>query len=102
MEIRWEGANPGLVRADAPAVRLAVEAFEQALGVRPLLTRTGGTLPIVPALTEQGIDTILTGFALPDSNIHSPNERFLVPYLAAGIDTAAAVFSALGRLNGGE
>ncbi len=100
VEIGWTGANPGLVRADAPAVRLALDAFEQALGTRPLLTRTGGTLPIVPALTERGIDTILTGFALPDSNIHSPNERFLVPYLAAGMDTAAAVFSALGRLNG--
>jgi acetylornithine deacetylase/succinyl-diaminopimelate desuccinylase-like protein len=53
----------------------------------------------MPALTEKGIDTILSGFGLPESNIHSPNERFLVPYFAAGIDTAAALFSALGRLN---
>jgi acetylornithine deacetylase/succinyl-diaminopimelate desuccinylase-like protein len=98
LEVTWGGANPGLVRADAPAVRLAVDAFEQALGVRPLLTRTGGSIPLMPALTERGIDPILTGFALPDSNIHSPNERFLVPYFAAGIDTAAAVFTALGRL----
>jgi acetylornithine deacetylase/succinyl-diaminopimelate desuccinylase-like protein len=86
------------VRADAPAVTLAVEAFEQALGVRPLLTRVGGSIPLMPALTEKGVDTILSGFALPDSNIHSPNERFLVPYFAAGIDTAAALFTALGRL----
>jgi acetylornithine deacetylase/succinyl-diaminopimelate desuccinylase-like protein len=100
LEIAWSGANPGLVRADAPAVRLALDAFEQVLGVRPLLTRTGGSIPLLPALTEKRIDTILTGFALPESNIHSPNERFLVPYFAAGIDTAAALFSALGRLNG--
>jgi acetylornithine deacetylase/succinyl-diaminopimelate desuccinylase-like protein len=99
LEIVWQGTNPGLVRADAPAVTLAVEAFEQALGVRPLLTRVGGSIPLMPALTEKGIDTILSGFALPDSNIHSPNERFLVPYFAAGIDTAAALFTALGRLN---
>jgi acetylornithine deacetylase/succinyl-diaminopimelate desuccinylase-like protein len=99
LEIVRGGANPGLVRADAPAVQLAADAFEQALGVRPLLTRTGGTIPLLPALTEKGIDTILSGFALPDSNIHSPNERFYVPYFAAGIDTAAALFSALGRLN---
>ncbi len=98
LEIVRSGANPGLVRADAPAVRLAVDAFEQALGVRPLLTRTGGSIPLLPALTEMGIDTILTGFALPDSNIHSPNERFLVPYFEAGIDTAAELFTALGRL----
>jgi acetylornithine deacetylase/succinyl-diaminopimelate desuccinylase-like protein len=99
LEIVWEGTNPGLVRADAPAVQLAQDAFEQALGVRPLLTRVGGSIPLMPALTEKGIDTILSGFALPESNIHSPNERFLVPYFAAGIDTAAALFTALGRLN---
>ncbi len=99
LEIVWAGSNPGLVRADAPAIQLAVEAFEQALGVRPLLTRVGGSIPLMPALTEKGVDTILSGFALPESNIHSPNERFLVPYFAAGIDTVAALFTALGRLN---
>jgi acetylornithine deacetylase/succinyl-diaminopimelate desuccinylase-like protein len=100
LEIAWAGSNPGVVRPDAPAVRLAAEAFEHAFGVRPLLTRSGGSIPLLPALTERGIDTILTGFALPDSNIHSPNERFYVPYFAAGIDTAAALFVALGRLRG--
>jgi acetylornithine deacetylase/succinyl-diaminopimelate desuccinylase-like protein len=99
LEIVWQGTDPGLVRADAPAVRLAQEAFEQALGVRPLLTRVGGSIPLMPALTDKGIDTILSGFGLPESNIHSPNERFLVAYFAAGIDTAAALFTALGRLN---
>ena len=76
-----------------------VEAFEQALGVRPLLTRVGGSIPLMPALTKKGIDTILSGFALPESNVHSPNERFLVEYFAAGIDTVAELFTALGRLN---
>jgi acetylornithine deacetylase/succinyl-diaminopimelate desuccinylase-like protein len=99
LEIVRAGSNPGLVRADAPAIQLAVGAFEEVLGVKPLLTRVGGSIPLMPALTEKGIDTILTGFGLPESNIHSPNERFLVPYFAAGIDTAAALFSALGRLN---
>jgi acetylornithine deacetylase/succinyl-diaminopimelate desuccinylase-like protein len=98
LEIAWEGSNPGLVEADAPAVQLAAEAFEQALGTRPLLTRVGGSIPLMPALTEKGIDTVLTGFGLPESNIHSPNERFYVPYFAAGIDTVAALFTALGRL----
>lgn len=99
LEISWQGANPGVVRADAPAVQLALGAFEQALGTRPLLTRVGGSIPLMPALTEKGIDTILSGFALPESNIHSPNERFLVEYFAAGIDTVSALFTALGRLN---
>jgi acetylornithine deacetylase/succinyl-diaminopimelate desuccinylase-like protein len=99
VEIVVSGSNPGLVRADAPAVQLALDAFEKSLGKRPLLTRVGGSIPLMPALTEKGIDTILSGFALPESNVHSPNERFLVEYFAAGIDTVAELFTALGRLN---
>jgi acetylornithine deacetylase/succinyl-diaminopimelate desuccinylase-like protein len=98
LEIAWSGSNPGLVRADAPAVQLALEAFEQGFGTRPLLTRVGGSIPLMPALAECGIDTILTGFALPESNVHSPNERFLVEYFGAGIETAAALFTALAKL----
>jgi acetylornithine deacetylase/succinyl-diaminopimelate desuccinylase-like protein len=98
LDITWQGANPGLVSGDAPAIQLALGAFEEALGKRPLLTRVGGSIPLMPALTEKGIDTILSGFALPESNIHSPNERFFVPYFAAGIDTVVALFTALGRL----
>jgi acetylornithine deacetylase/succinyl-diaminopimelate desuccinylase-like protein len=96
--VEWEGTPPGGFPADAPALRLGQDAFERALGVRPLLIRSGGTLPIVPALVERGVDTIVTGFALPTSNIHSPNERMLVRYFDAGVATARELFVALGGL----
>jgi hypothetical protein len=67
-------------------------------GRRPLLARTGGTLPIVPALADQGRPTILTGIALPESNIHSPNERLLVEYLPLGIQVARELYTRLGAL----
>ena len=38
----------------------------------------------MPALADKGIPTILTGFALPESNVHSPNERMLVDYIREG------------------
>ena len=98
VEIAWEGAPPGLMRPDSPAVQLGLEAFEQVLGVRPLLVRAGGTLPIVPALADKGIPTVLTGFGLPESNVHSPNERFLVRYFEAGVNTAAALYTKFGEL----
>jgi acetylornithine deacetylase/succinyl-diaminopimelate desuccinylase-like protein len=98
VEIAWEGAPPGLMRPDSPAVQLGLEAFEQVLGVKPLLVRAGGTLPIVPALADKGIPTVLTGFGLPESNVHSPNERFLVRYFEAGVDTAAALYTKFGEL----
>ena len=93
VDIKWSGAPPGLMKPDSPAVQLGLVAFERVLGVKPLLVRSGGTLPIVPALADRGIQTVLTGFALPESNVHSPNERFLVRYFAQGVETAAALYT---------
>jgi acetylornithine deacetylase/succinyl-diaminopimelate desuccinylase-like protein len=96
--ITWDGAPPGRVNPDSPVIKLAQDAFERVVGVRPLLLRAGGTLPIMPALEDKGIPTILSGFGLPESNVHSPNERFLVRYFEQGIDTAAALYTALAEL----
>ncbi|HZE06563.1 MAG TPA: M20/M25/M40 family metallo-hydrolase [Solirubrobacteraceae bacterium] len=85
-------APPGLVSPNSRAVQLGLAAFERALGVRPALIRSGGTLPIVAALGERGIPTIITGFSLPDANIHSPNERLLAEYVPLGIAAARALF----------
>lgn len=94
----WSWSAPGLVPADAPAIRLGLDAFERALGVRPLLIRSGGTLPIVPALGQRGIPAIITGFALPDSNVHSPNERLLLEYMPLGVRAARELFTELAKL----
>jgi len=98
VDIQWKGVPAGLVRADAPAVQIGLKAFEKVLGVKPLLVRGGGTLPIMPALADNGIPTILTGFGLPESNVHSPNEKFLVRYFGQGIDTAAELYTQLADL----
>jgi acetylornithine deacetylase/succinyl-diaminopimelate desuccinylase-like protein len=98
LEIEWTGTPPGLVKPDSPAVQLGLKAFEQVLGVRPLLVRSGGTLPIMPALADKGIATVLTGFGLPESNVHSPNEKFLVRYFDQGVETAAALYTAFKEL----
>jgi acetylornithine deacetylase/succinyl-diaminopimelate desuccinylase-like protein len=94
----WASSEPGLVDQSSQAIQLALDAFERALGVRPLLIRSGGTLPIVPALAEKGIPTVLTGFALPDSNIHSPNEKMEVEYLPKGIAAAEELFRGFAAL----
>jgi acetylornithine deacetylase/succinyl-diaminopimelate desuccinylase-like protein len=89
---------PGLVPPDAQAVQLALGAFEKTFGRRPLLVRSGGTLPIVPALADKGIPAILTGFGLPESNIHSPNERLLAEYVPLGLETSRELFRSLAGL----
>jgi acetylornithine deacetylase/succinyl-diaminopimelate desuccinylase-like protein len=95
---RWAASPAGLVPADSPAVVLAQDAFERALGRRPLLLRSGGTLPIVPALAEKGIPAILSGFDVPEGNIHSPNERLLVRYLPLGVEAARETLVAFADL----
>jgi len=97
---RLSSAAPGLVPPDAPAVQLAQDAFERTMGRRPLLVRSGGTLPIVPALVDKGIPTIVTGFATPESSIHSPNERLLAEYMPLGIETAKELYRRLAALGG--
>ena len=95
---RIASSPPGLVPPEAPAVQLGLAAFEKTFGRRPLLVRSGGTLPIVPALADKGIPTIITGLGLPESNIHSPNERLLAEYVPLGLETAKELFRSLAQL----
>jgi acetylornithine deacetylase/succinyl-diaminopimelate desuccinylase-like protein len=96
---RKSSAPAGLISPDAPAVRLAQSAFERVMGRRPLLLRNGGTLPIVPALADKGIPTILTGFAVPGANVHSPNERLLARYIPVGVAAARETLLAFRELS---
>jgi acetylornithine deacetylase/succinyl-diaminopimelate desuccinylase-like protein len=94
----WSSAPPGLVSPDSAAIRLGQDAFERALGARPLLLRSGGTLPIVPALGDRGIPAIVTGFDVPQGNLHSPNERLLVEHVPLGVAAGRELFTALAGL----
>jgi acetylornithine deacetylase/succinyl-diaminopimelate desuccinylase-like protein len=99
VEFERENASPpGLFAPDSRVIRLGLDAFERAVGRRPILVRSGGTLPIVPALASKGIDTIVTGFSLPESNIHSPNERFRVDDVGRTIAAAQALYTEFAKL----
>jgi acetylornithine deacetylase/succinyl-diaminopimelate desuccinylase-like protein len=95
---RTAASAPGLVPPDSKAIQLGLDAFERVLGRRPALIRSGGTLPIVPAFSDKGIPVIVTGFGLPDSQIHSPNERLRAEYVPLGIATARELFRELAAL----
>jgi acetylornithine deacetylase/succinyl-diaminopimelate desuccinylase-like protein len=88
--------DPGRVDPAARPLQLAAAAFESALGRRPLFLRSGGSLPLMPLLEQLGIPAIVTGFAVPSSNMHAPNERMRVRDLEDGLAAAAATLQALG------
>ena len=99
VEIERENSSPpGLFPADSRVIQLGLDAFERAVGRRPILVRSGGTLPIVPALAAKGIDTVVTGFALPESNVHSPNERLRIQDFDRSVAAAQALYTTWAQL----
>jgi acetylornithine deacetylase/succinyl-diaminopimelate desuccinylase-like protein len=93
-----QAARPGVVDVGARAFQLGLDAFERAIGTRPLLTRVGGTMPVLATLTDRGLPTILTGFGLLESNVHAPNERMPTDFVPLGISTVKELFVSLGEL----
>jgi acetylornithine deacetylase/succinyl-diaminopimelate desuccinylase-like protein len=74
----WPLATPAFVSPEDPVIASAFDAIERATGIRPLAMRSGGTIPIMAALVARGTPTILSGFASPQDDIHSPNEKMRV------------------------
>jgi acetylornithine deacetylase/succinyl-diaminopimelate desuccinylase-like protein len=90
--VSWEleslaSAPPVLSPRDSKAVAALSSACETVWSKRPLFRREGGTVPIGAYLQELlGVDSVQTGFALPDDNAHSPNEKLDLPTWRRGME----------------
>ncbi len=72
----------------SPAHTAFAGALSAVWGVDPILSRSGGSVPVASDLQELlGVPSILTGFALPDDQVHSPNESQHLPTWYRGIET---------------
>jgi len=92
-------ARPALTPAGSDAIRLAGDAFEHVVGRRPLLVRSGGTLPIYASLVDRGLPTLATGFGIENEcNVHAPNENVPENFIELGVATMREVFTRLGEL----
>jgi acetylornithine deacetylase/succinyl-diaminopimelate desuccinylase-like protein len=78
LEVRLiHSGDPVVVSTDNPYVRAATSAMHDVFAKETVFVRGGGSIPIVgDFIRELGIPTILTGFGLPDDNLHAPNEKF--------------------------
>ncbi len=96
--LRWEFKEHSSNRAsmsdrNSPAIHALSKAQETVWGSPPVYKREGGSVPVVLTLQKQlGVDSVLTGFGLPDDNIHSPNERLHLPTWRRGIETLIHFF----------
>ena len=91
--VRWEarrlnnGGRASLIDRQNPLLMALDRALEETWGVRPAYIRIGGGIPVVAQLQEElGIPSILTGFGLPDDQIHGPNEKLHLPTWRRGIE----------------
>lgn len=90
--VRWEldflsGAPGYIVQDQAPGVEHFIDALRETWGVEPLLKPEGGSIPVATSMKNiLGVDSIITGFGLPDDQIHSPNERLHLPTHRKGVE----------------
>jgi acetylornithine deacetylase/succinyl-diaminopimelate desuccinylase-like protein len=84
---------PSVTNRNMPAVSALSDAMESVFGKRPVYRREGGSIPVTAQISEiLGIDSVLTGFGLPDDNLHAPNEKIHLLTFYRGVDTLIHFF----------
>ena len=103
--VRWElvamqGGPASMTDPHIPEAEALANALETVWGVRPVYKREGGSIPVVADMQEiLGIKSVLTGFGLPDDNLHAPNEKLHLPTWYKGIDALINFFYNLAEEN---
>jgi acetylornithine deacetylase/succinyl-diaminopimelate desuccinylase-like protein len=93
------GAKASVVDPASPFIAAAAEAMSEVFGQRTVYTRSGGSIPIVGLFqTALGVPSVMTGFGLPDDNLHAPNEKVYLPNVYRGIAALVRYFERLGAL----
>ena len=76
-------------------VREIVSKLEEVFGNPVRFSRSGGSIPIAEALQRHySKPVILTGFTLPDDNLHAPNENYDELMLWRGIEALKKIYGA--------
>ena len=105
--VTWEltqmaGGRACITDLAQSGVQALAAGLESVWGKPPMYKREGGSIPVVLEMQKiLGIDSVLTGFGLPDDNLHSPNEKLHLPTWFRGIDTFVYFFFnlAVGKTN---
>ena len=92
------GSRAAHIRGDHFALQAADAALQATYGVRPLVVRMGGTVPISELFQRHmGLDTVFFSFSTADEDFHAPNEFFRVHRLHEGLEAWARYWTILGE-----
>jgi acetylornithine deacetylase/succinyl-diaminopimelate desuccinylase-like protein len=97
--IQHAGGSPSITDREMPGVLALADALEETWGKRPVFRREGGSVPVTAQMKSiLGIESVLTGFGLPDDNLHAPNEKIHLPTFYRGTDALIRYLINLGEL----
>ena len=91
------GADPVLVNTDSKPFELIDQAFKEVEGRNVVLTRSGGSIPIVSELGKEGAPVLLAGIGLPDDRLHAPNEKLGVEQFYNGVQVFGRFLELMGK-----
>ncbi len=97
-QISWDlkqlASDPACItEMDFYATHCFSQSLERIWGKKPVFKREGGSIPIVSHFqTILGIESVLSGFSIPEDRVHSPNEHFNLDLFVLGIETVIDFF----------
>jgi acetylornithine deacetylase/succinyl-diaminopimelate desuccinylase-like protein len=96
--LKMAGGPASITDLHIPAVVAISQALEATWGKAPVFRREGGSVPVVAQMQKiLGVESVLTGFGLPDDNLHAPNEKIHLPTFYRGIDAMVRFMTILGN-----
>ncbi|MCF6303081.1 MAG: M20/M25/M40 family metallo-hydrolase, partial [Devosiaceae bacterium] len=99
VEFAEHGSSPAVfIASDSDHVKNVSKALGEEWEAETALIGCGGSIPIVGDFkTILNMDSLLTGFALDNDNIHSPNEKYDLRSYHKGIRSWVRILAALAK-----
>jgi acetylornithine deacetylase/succinyl-diaminopimelate desuccinylase-like protein len=97
LEFESDGVRPCLTPLDHPALQAVTRAMGRAFESEILYTREGGSGPEADLADILAAPVVFLGVALPDDQVHAPNEKVDVPLLLKGAEAAAYLWPDLAQ-----
>jgi acetylornithine deacetylase/succinyl-diaminopimelate desuccinylase-like protein len=97
------GTPASTLDPDHPLVKAGLAVLQRVTGQTAYPARAGGTIPITALFKElMDIDSMTFGLAMPDEDVHAPNEFFRLASFDRGLQTWPLLLTELGRLTPAE
>lgn len=99
-EVRIIDSAPAMVMDPSDkAIQAAAHAFKEIFGSETAYIRCGGSIPIAGSFKSVlGVPVLITGFTLPDCNMHAPDENIVLHNFYMGIEGICLYLEKLGEM----